>query len=117
MSPPTVIKPLPFAKFRSAVSSKSHTWTGDVPLDWADRVISGLGTKYELPNYALSRVEIRKLWRNPKNSTEKCFLCTMAWGGMHTGNARLAWNARKKWLPTCESVRMDIKTREEVSFR
>jgi hypothetical protein len=103
------------AQFEQTINEKAQNWVGYKPSCWAKKIITDSNElkKYNLSDKAINRIELKEIWRDKNNSTEKCFLSTMAWGGMRRKHGRDAWHARENWLPICNQIREGNLTRKE----
>lgn len=90
---------------------------GEIPSDWADQM--NLGHEYDLPQQMLSRDEVRKRCRNPKNNILECYLIIMAWGAQGKGPgglsaAQTAWGNREILEERLNQLRVGRLSRGEA---
>jgi hypothetical protein len=84
---------------------------GAIPTQWVAQfgLIGVPMGAMPLPNFQLTRKQVRAICQNPANPVEYGYVCAMAWGGQGGRNGSrdvvAAWNNRALWIPKLATLR------------
>jgi hypothetical protein len=90
-------------------------WHGKRPRTWAHSLVGDDSVLSRLPDDPQTRDSVMNFCNNDRHADEACFIVIMAWGGMRSSNAKLAWYARERWLPIVRLMREGtLRTRSDT---
>lgn len=98
------------------LSANCESWAGGNILEFA-KYVSGKGITIDLsgyPNIKLDRKNLFGLVSETTNSTFKCCIAILAWGGMNREHAASAFSSWGDWEPIASKIRSGDLTRSEA---